>query len=301
MNQEALALQTALWDVIVVVGVIGGLIVALVLACLFCRREPSTRFEPGQWVKVVRVLESMYGPSVSVPKGAIIQLIDRFDTSEGPRWSAKWKRVHLHSVPEEFIEPYDWKEGPRAEGLGPRASGSHVGLPAGIWVASCDGNGDGNWKWIVHDPVTGLAIESGTEPTELRAINMAWAAYDRATEADTAIVEERATGQGLGTIIHADSKAACDQVLQKWARENCVEGDGRENKVATDQPIRPVSLDGLFVLLGTMGPDEIALISPRRRLSQAEIAGLSESLPDNLRGRVVLLERCDATIRKAVS
>ena len=248
---ELLALQNAVWDVIAVVGVIGGLIVALVLACLFCRREPSTlnpqpstRFEPGQWVKASREMVWMYGCSVTVPRGAILQLIDRFETSDGPRWSAKWKRIHLHSVPEEFIEPYT------ASGAG--------GLPSGVVVQAAFGN----WDWVVRDPITERVIEAGVEPTELRAATMAWAAYDRFTESDTAIVE---------------------------------------NKVATDEPIRPALLDGLFVLIGTMGPDEIAFISPRRRLSQAEMAGLSESLPDNLRGRVVLLEHCDATIRKAVA
>jgi hypothetical protein len=47
-------------------------------------QEPSATsqppFAPGQWCKVIRKMEWLYGPSVDVPIGAVIQLIDRFET-----------------------------------------------------------------------------------------------------------------------------------------------------------------------------------------------------------------------------
>lgn len=185
---ELLALQQSLLDFLKFMGAVGiGGGLGVFIASIHFRRkpltvpaEPSTRLEPRQWVKARAEMSWMYGPSVDVPAGAIIQLVDCHDTTAGPRWSGYWKRVFLSSIPEDMIEPYDWKQ-PQAfevEGLPPSVS-VYQPVPGS------------NWIWSVRDHVTGKLIESGSEETELRAVNMAWKAYDRTTEADTAIVESR--------------------------------------------------------------------------------------------------------------
>ena len=62
------------------------------------------RFRPGQVVKVIHELDWIGGSGVCVPVGALITLRESFDCFDGRRWTALWKRTHLHSVPEDMIQ-----------------------------------------------------------------------------------------------------------------------------------------------------------------------------------------------------
>lgn len=67
-----------------------------------CLRGES--FRSGQIVKVIHELDWIGGSGVCVPVGALITLRESFDCSHGRRWTADWKRTHLHSVPEDMFE-----------------------------------------------------------------------------------------------------------------------------------------------------------------------------------------------------
>lgn len=61
-------------------------------------------FRPGQVVKVIHELDWIGGSGFCVPVGALITLRESFDCFDGRRWTALWKRTHLHSVPEDMIQ-----------------------------------------------------------------------------------------------------------------------------------------------------------------------------------------------------
>ena len=98
--------QTILAAIIAaILGSVGGWSLAIWLTqARKPQPRPEPQLEPGDMAEVIQSLDWLYGPSVSVPEGSAIVLHHRYDTSSGPRWSAYFNGVYLHSVPEDTIK-----------------------------------------------------------------------------------------------------------------------------------------------------------------------------------------------------
>jgi hypothetical protein len=110
----------------------------------------------------------MYGSSITVPVGAVIQLGARSDTSSGPRWTARWRGEFLNSIPEDMIkgvpDPFHQQTEP---------------LPDCVKVHRVVCGPDSAFAWSVCDPIDGKECVSGRESYEPDALHMAMDFYEK--------------------------------------------------------------------------------------------------------------------------